>query len=103
MNEFSIGAHPVPGGFIAWFRKVHKASNEVIKEKGGRPKIYPTRDAATAAAGQAIVAYINGSLLRDGEKLQATCKADALFTLKPFVRARGKERRTVVERVGGAT
>ncbi len=21
MNEFSIGAHPVPGGFVAWFRK----------------------------------------------------------------------------------
>ncbi|MDP9809377.1 hypothetical protein J2W42_002225 [Rhizobium tibeticum] len=100
MNEFQIGAQAVPGGYIAWFRKVHKASNEVIKEKGGRPKIYPTKDAATAAAGQAIVAYINGSLLRDGETLQASNTADALFNLKPFVRARGKERRTIVERAG---
>lgn len=95
-----VGAtQPVAGGFIAWFRKVHRTSNEIIKEKGGLSKIYPTREAAKAAAGEAILAYINGHLVRDGETLQASSKADALFSnLRPWVRARGKERRTVVER-----
>jgi hypothetical protein len=101
MNQFSIGAQPVPGGFVAWFRKVHKASNEVLKGKGGHPKIFETRDAATAAAGEALVAYINGSLVRDGEKLKAVSAADAAFNLKPFIKQRGSERRTIVERVGG--
>ena len=97
MNEFSIGAQPVAGGYIAWFRKVHKASNEILKGKGGKPEIYPTRDAATAAAGMAIVAYINGSLVREGERIEARSKADAFF--KPIFR---KGKRIEVGRKGEA-
>jgi hypothetical protein len=100
MNEFQIGAQPVAGGFIAWFRKVHRASNEIIKGKGGHPVIYPTRDAAKAAAGEAIVAYINGHLVRDGAVIQAQSSADQVFNLKPFIRQRGSQRLTVVERKG---
>lgn len=98
MNEFAIGAHPHGGGYIAWFRKVHKCDNEVLKGKGGHPIIYGTKAEAKAAAGEAIVAYINGSLVRHGETI-AVSKADAVFAgLKPFVRQRGSSRRTEVER-----
>lgn len=104
MNEFSIGAQPVAGGYLAFFRKVHKSENEILKSKGGHPTIYPTRAEAKAAAGEALVAYINGNLVRDGVKLEATSKADQVFAgLKPFTRAKGSERLTVVERKGRAS
>jgi len=98
MNQFAIGAHPVANGYIAWFRKVHKADNEILKGKGGIPIVYPTRAEAKAAAGEAIVAYINGSLVRDGEMVKAASAADAHFNLKPFVKQRGKTRLIEVER-----
>lgn len=99
MNEFAIGAQPVATGFYAWFRKVHKCENEILKGKGGHPIVYPTKAEAKAAAGDAIVAYINGSLVRDGALLQASSQADAAFpNLKPFVKAKGSQKRTIVER-----
>ncbi|WP_245448002.1 hypothetical protein [Neorhizobium sp. T6_25] len=99
MNEFAIGYMPVAGGFIAWFRKVHKCDNEILKGKGGHPIIYETKAEAKAAAGEAIVAYINGPLVRDGAVVEAQSAADAVFNgLKPFIRQRGSKRRTEVER-----
>lgn len=97
MNEFQIGAQPIAGGYLAWFRRVHKADNEIIKGKGGKPVVYPTKDAAKAAAGEAMVAYINGSLVRDGVTVEASSKADLLF--KPIFR---KGRRIEVERKGAS-
>ena len=96
-------ATPAAAGAKMSVRNLKKSfgSNEVLKGKGGHPKIFETRDAATAAAGEALVAYINGSLVRDGEKLKAASAADAAFNLKPFIKQRGSERRTIVERVGG--
>jgi hypothetical protein len=89
MNEFSIGAQPVPGGFIAWFRKVHKVDNEILKGKGGHPIVYPTKAEAKAAAGEAMVAYLNGAIVRDGAIIEAKSKAEALFNLKP-IRTKGR-------------
>lgn len=100
MNEFSIGAQPVGGGWVGWFRRVHKADNEVIKGKGGQPQIFPTREAAKAAAGEHLCAYINGHLVRDGAKIQARSDADAVFNLQPFIKQRGKTRRIEVTRKG---
>lgn len=97
MNEFAIGAQPVSGGYIAWFRKVHKADNEVIKEKGGKPKLFATRAEAKAAAGEAMVAYINGNLTRDGARAGRHEAAEALF---PTLVKRG--RKVAVERKRGA-
>lgn len=87
MNMFSIGTHPVPGGHIAWIRKVHRAENEIIRGKGGHPIVYPTKAEAKAAAGDAMCAYLNGSLVRDGAIIEARSKAEELFNL-PKVRAR---------------
>lgn len=96
MNQFAIGAQPVATGYYAWFRKVHRCENEILKGKGGHPIVYPTRHAAKAAAGDALVAYINGSLVRDGEIIKAVSTADAHFNLQPFIRAKGSNKRTVV-------
>ena len=86
MNEFALGAHPVAGGFIAWIRKVHKAENEIIKGKGGHPVIYPTKDAAKAAAGDAIVAYLNSPIVGmnavSGAHSPARSAAERLFENK---------------------
>ncbi|WP_234633022.1 hypothetical protein [Agrobacterium vitis] len=99
MNEFAIGAQAVAGGFVAWFRKAHKCDNEILNGKGGHPIVYPTRSEAKAAAGEAIIAYINGSLVRDGAMAEAQVAADALFVgLRPFVKQRGKARLIEVER-----
>lgn len=99
MNEFQIGAHPYGGGYIAWFRKVHRTENEILKGKGGNPIVYPTRAEAKAAAGDAIVAYINGSLVRDGAKAERFAAADALFKLRP-IRKGGKVIQVEKRRVG---
>lgn len=71
MNQFAIGYMAVPGGFIGWFRKVHRADNEIVKGEKGQPIIFPTRAEAKAAAGDAIVAYMNGSFVRSGEIIPA--------------------------------
>ncbi|WP_271024949.1 hypothetical protein [Rhizobium sp. RCAM05973] len=81
MNSFQIGAQSVPGGYLAWFRKVHRCDNEIIRGKGGHPIVYPTKAEAKAAAGEAMVAYLNGSMVRDGAVLEAKSKADELFNL----------------------
>ncbi|ENN86049.1 hypothetical protein RHSP_31849 [Rhizobium freirei PRF 81] len=71
MNQFAIGSMPVPGGFLGWFRKVHRADNEIVKGEKGLPIVFPTRAEAKAAAGDAMVAYINGSFVRSGEIIPA--------------------------------
>ncbi|WP_205909076.1 hypothetical protein [Neorhizobium lilium] len=98
MNEFAIGAQPMGNGYIAWFRKVHKCDNEILKGKGGNPIIFGSKAEAKAAAGEAIVAYINGSLVRDGAVVQGQSTADAVFNLRPFTRAKGSGRLTLVEK-----
>lgn len=80
MNEFSIGAQPVPGGYVGWFRKVHRADNEILKGDRGQPIIFPTKAEAKAAAGDALVAYMNGSFCRSGEIIpSARLEAEKLF------------------------
>lgn len=79
MNEFQIGTEPVAGGHIGWIRKVHRARNEIIVGDRGAPIIFATSDAAKAAAGEAMVAYLNTHMVRDGVRLETLSKAEALF------------------------
>jgi hypothetical protein len=88
MNEFQIGTDAVEGGHLGWIRKVHRATNEVLKDSRGEPIIFSTRDAAKAAAGEAIVAYLNTPMLRDGARVERMSKAEALFKpRRPYVEA----------------
>lgn len=79
MNEFKIGTQQVAAGHLAWIRKVHQTEREYIKGKGGVPIIYPTKADAKAAAGEAIVAYINGHLTATGYQMELKSEAEAIF------------------------
>lgn len=63
MNSFAIGAQPYAGGFLAWFRKVHRCDNEILKDERGQQIIYSTKEEAKAAAGEALCGYINGNIV----------------------------------------
>ncbi|TXH83256.1 MAG: hypothetical protein E6Q77_04745 [Rhizobium sp.] len=82
MNEFQIGTEAVVGGHHGWIRKVHRATNEILKDGRGEPIVFATQDAAKAAAGEAIVAYLNTPMLRDGARVEAISKAEAFFKPK---------------------
>jgi hypothetical protein len=79
MNEFQIGTEAVADGHLGWIRKVHRATNEVLKDNRGEPIIFSTQDAAKAAAGEAMVAYLNTPMLRDGARVERMSRAEALF------------------------
>ncbi|AYG66774.1 MULTISPECIES: hypothetical protein [unclassified Rhizobium] len=91
MNEFQIGTEAVAGGHNGWIRKVHRATNELLRDKRGEPIVFATQDAAKAAAGEAMVAYLNTPMLRDGARVEAISKAEAFFKPKPANSARGAE------------
>jgi hypothetical protein len=82
MNEFQIGTEAVAGGHLGWIRKVHRATNEILRDKRGEPIVFATQDAAKAAAGEAMVAYLNTPMLRDGARVEAISKAEAFFKPK---------------------
>lgn len=82
MNEFQIGTEAVAGGHLGWIRKVHRSTNEILKDSCGEPIVFMTPDAAKAAAGEAMVAYLNTPMLRDGVRVQAISKAEAFFKPK---------------------
>ncbi len=79
MNEFQIGTDAVADGYLGWIRKVHRATNEILRDRRGEPIVFATQDAAKAAAGEAMVAYLNTPMLRDGAKVEALSKAEAFF------------------------
>jgi hypothetical protein len=84
MNMFQIGAEAVEGGHLGWIRKVHRARNEILRDSRGDPIVFSSEDAAKAAAGEAMVAYLNTPMMRDGVRLEAALsKAEALFKLRP--------------------
>ncbi|AYG59665.1 hypothetical protein [Rhizobium jaguaris] len=88
MNEFQIGTEAVAGGHLGWIRKVHRATNEVLRDHRGEPIVFSTQDAAKAAAGEAMIAYLNTPMLRDGARVEAISKAEALFKPRhPFADA----------------
>jgi hypothetical protein len=79
MNEFQIGTEAVADGHLGWIRKVHRATKEIVRDSRGEPIVFATQDAAKAAAGEAMVAYLNTPMLRDGARVAAISKAEAFF------------------------
>ena len=79
MNEFQIGTEAVAGGHLGWIRKGHRATNEILRDCRGEPIVFATQDAAKAAAGEAMVAYLNTPMLRDGARVEALSRAEAFF------------------------
>ncbi len=97
MNHFAAYTKPVPGGHWAMCRFAQNAQPWPILE-GDKPKVFPTmKDALIAAQGH-VIKHINGTMRRDGEVIKAVSEADAHFKLKPFVKAKGSNKRTIVEK-----
>ncbi len=97
MNHFAAYSIPVPGGFwgMCWFAQ--NAQPWPIMQ-GDRPRVFTVQSAAIIAAQDAVIKHINGTMRRDGDTIAAG-RADAAFpTLKPFTRAKGSGRLTLVEK-----
>jgi hypothetical protein len=58
-----------------------------ILGEGERPIVFPSELEALKAVNHHLLAYFNGSMVRDGVKIEARSKAEAMFDL-PKVRAR---------------
>ncbi|WP_320196241.1 hypothetical protein RMR10_004560 [Agrobacterium rosae] len=97
MNHFAAYTVPVPGGHWAMCRFAQNAQPWPILD-GDKPLIFTTaKDALIAAQGH-VIKHINGTMRRDGAVLEARSKADELFNLPRSVKAKGREKRTEVER-----
>lgn len=91
MNCFAAYSVPVNGGFWAMCRYAHNAKPWPIMD-GDRPKVFAVQSAAIIAAQDAVIKHINGTMRRDGAKVEALkASADKLFR---------KGRVIQVERVG---
>ncbi|MBO9108759.1 hypothetical protein J5288_08590 [Agrobacterium sp. S2/73] len=99
MNHFAAYTKPVPGGHWAMCRFAQNAQPWPILE-GDKPKVFPVQTEALIAAQGHVIKHINGTMRRDGETIKAVSDADAHFKLKPFVKAKGSNKRTIVEKVG---
>jgi len=99
LNHFAAYTKPVPGGHWAMCRFAQNAQPWPILE-GDKPKVFPVQTDALIAAQGHVIKHINGTMRRDGETIKAVSDADAHFNLKPFVKAKGSNKRTIVEKVG---
>lgn len=97
MNEVAGYARPVPMGFWAMIRLHRDARPKPLLARGGSPIVYTCEADALRAVVAHLCSYFNSPMVRGGETIQMS-KADAHFNLQPFVKAKGREKRTEVER-----
>lgn len=97
MNHFAAYTKPVPGGHWAMCRFAQNAQPWPILE-GDKPKVFSVQTEALIAAQGHVIKHINGTMRRDGETIKAVSDADAHFNLQPFVKAKGSNKRTIVEK-----
>lgn len=105
-NTCDFGTMKRPTGWIAWYRLHHYSSNRVVRD-GRKDIIFGTQAEAEAEAKKEFFKHMNSPIVSQSmtgptsKKALAKATADAQFKgLKPFVKAKGSQRRTVVERVG---
>lgn len=96
MNHFAAYTKPVPGGHWAMCRFAQNAQPWPILD-GDKPKVFSAQVDALIAAQGHVINHINGTMRRDGETIKAVSDADAHFNLQPFVKAKGSQKRTIVE------
>ncbi|MDR6818481.1 hypothetical protein J2X76_003658 [Neorhizobium sp. 2083] len=101
MNEFAGFATPRGTGWWAMLRFARDAKPKPVLGEGGAPIVFDTELEALRTVNRHLVGYMNGpEYRRDGAVIEAQSAADAVFNgLKPFIRQRGSNRRTEVERV----
>lgn len=94
-NQFAFGTIPASGGFLAYYRMVHRSDNFILRE-GRHDIIFSTRHEAYEAAGKAFLSYLNSPISGLMPKTDgATTAADAVFNLKPFVKPEAPVKRKI--------
>ena len=99
-NKYAAYPQPIPGGYRAMIRVCRDAKPNPVMAKGDKPKVLDTEGAAWKEIALHLLAFMNGAEIR-GEQFNGgtnTSSADAHFNLQPFVKAKGREKRTEVER-----
>lgn len=99
MNESAAKAVPTGNEYEAHYRPVWAASYRTVKERGRIAK-FTTALAAEVAAWRVLYSVEQRVMRRDGALVfAARSAADAAFPgLQPTVKAKGSNKRTVVER-----
>lgn len=98
MNEHAGYAVERGGKWWAMLRFPKDGKPKPVLGKCGAPIRFDTELEALKTVNKHLVGYMNGpEYRRDGETIQMS-KADAHFKLKPYVKAKGSQKRTVVER-----
>lgn len=105
-NTCDFGTMKRPTGWIAWYRLHHYSSNRVVRD-GKRDIIFDTEAEAEAEAKKEFFKQMNSPIVSQAMTGPTTKKGLAMKTaeeqfkgLKTAVKAKGSQRRTVVERVG---
>lgn len=94
-NQFAFGTIPSSGGFLAYYRMVHRSDNFILRD-GRHDIIFATQHEAYRAAGDAFLSYLNSHISGLMPKVEAvTATADAVFNLKPFVKPQAPLKRKI--------
>lgn len=98
MNESAAKAVSSGHEYEAHYKPVWAASYRKVKNRGSVAK-FATELAAEVAAWRVLYAVEQRVMRRDGALVfAAKSLADSKFNLQPFVKAKGREKRTEVER-----
>lgn len=101
MNKYSAYPQPVPGGFRCMIRVCRDARPNPVMAPGDKPKVLDSEGEAWKEIAMHLLAFMNGREIRGEvfEGVSSHSAADATFpNLQPFVKQRGKQRLTQVER-----
>lgn len=97
LNEFNVGTKRIRGGYLAVVRLPADADFRPLLAKGGVPALYGSELDAHKAATRFLLRYINGNLVRSGEKVgKALAAAEALFSGQ-----KKAKRKTITLKKGG--
>ncbi len=99
-NKSAAKAVPTGNEYEAHYRPVWAASFRIVRNRGQIAK-FSTELAAEVAAWRVLYSVEQRVMRRDGAMVfAAKSAADAHFNLAPTVKAKGSNKRTIVEKVG---
>jgi hypothetical protein len=100
LNQFDFGTIKQHGGYIAFYRKVHRSENFVLRD-GKLERLFATEAEAYKEAGEAFKAYLNSPISGCIEAREAAAiSADVFFNLRPSIKTKGGKRVPVQRRTG---
>lgn len=103
MNQSDARATLTDNGYVGEFRLSWKPDYFTVnewcqKENAMVPRNFKSPIVAELYAWREKHRQEEKAMRRDGEVIKAVSEADAHFNLQPFVKAKGSQKRTIVER-----